>query len=316
MRGAANTFRDLTRGVLLLLLAALAHADEHCPADTDVSLQILGSGGPIADDGRASTGYLVWIDGAARIMIDAGAGTFLRYGEAGARFEDLDFVGLSHFHTDHSADFPALLKSGNFSRREQPIVVAGPDGGGLFPGLIVWLNSLLNPDDGAFGYLSGYLDGEGRLPKLEAVEISGDEAVQVFESDDDTIRVDAIHVPHGIVPALGFRVRVGDETIVFATDQNGTVPSFVDFASDADLLVMHLVIPEDAGTTAQRLHARPSVIGEVAKAADAKRLVLSHFMARSLRNLDENVALVEAAYDGEIILAEDLLCLTIEAMND
>ncbi|MDJ0910120.1 MAG: MBL fold metallo-hydrolase [Woeseiaceae bacterium] len=302
--------------LIVLLLTGTTLADERCPPDTGVALQILGSGGPIADDGRASTGYLVWIDGAARIMIDAGAGTFLRYGEADARFEDLDFFGLSHFHTDHSADFPALLKSGNFSRREQPIVVAGPDGSRLFPGLNVWLNSLLNADDGAFGYLSGYLDGEGRLPKLEPIEVSGDEAVQVFESNDGTIRVDAIHVPHGIVPALGFRVRIGDETIVFATDQNGTVPSFVDFASDADLLVMHLVIPEDAGTAARRLHARPSVIGEVANAADAKRLVLSHFMARSLRNLDENVELVEAAYDGEIVLAEDLLCLTVEAMND
>ena len=79
--------------------------------------------GPIADDARASTGYIVWIDGRSRVLVDTGGGTFLRFGEAGASFVDLDFVGLSHFHTDHSADFPALLKSGNFSGREEPLFV-------------------------------------------------------------------------------------------------------------------------------------------------------------------------------------------------
>ena len=307
--------RNLYRSILLLAIAPALLADEHCPPDNGVALQVLGSGGPIADDGRASTGYLVWVDGAARVMIDAGGGTFLRYGEAGARFDDLDFIGLSHFHTDHSADVPALLKSGSFSRREDPIGIAGPDGSDLFPGLDVWLDSLLNADDGAYGYLSGYLDGDGRLPKLVATEVGGDEVATVFESDDSTIQVDAMHVPHGIVPALGFRVRVGDETLVFASDQNGTDSSFVDFASDADLLVMHLVIPEDAGATAQRLHARPSVVGEVAQAAEAKRLVLSHFMSRSLRSLDDNVALVRRGYDGEVTLAEDLMCISLPHMR-
>ncbi len=302
----------LTFSVLILMVVpGAALADDHCPTEAGVTLQVLGSGGPIADDGRASTGYLVWVDGAARIMIDAGAGTFLRYGEAGARFTDLDFIGMSHFHTDHSADLPALLKSGSFARRDRSIGIAGPDGSRLFPGLNVWLNSLLSGDDGAYGYLSGYLDGEGRLPKLDAIEVSGDEVVTVFESDDERIRVDAIHVPHGIVPALAFRVIVDDLKIVFATDQNGSNPLFADFAASADVLVMHLVIPENAGTTAQRLHAKPSVVGQVAEESDAQRLVLSHFMARSLRDLDTNVALVEDRYAGEIILAEDLLCIGI-----
>lgn len=314
-RAVATILITLTRSALVLLFAAPALAGDECPPNSGVALQILGSGGPIADDARASSGYLVWIDGAARILIDAGGGTFLRYGEAGADFTDLDFIGISHFHTDHSADIPALLKSGNFSQREQSIGIAGPDGSDLFPGLAVWLNSLLSADDGAFGYLSGYLHGNGRLPKLDTVEVSGDNAVTVFESDDGTIQVDAMHVPHGIVPALGFRVRVGDETLVFATDQNGTDPSFVEFAADADLLIMHLVIPEDAGATAQRLHARPSTVGEVAQAADAKHLVLSHFMARSLRELDENVTLVRRSYSGEVTLAEDLMCVSLPHMR-
>ncbi|MCP4300323.1 MAG: MBL fold metallo-hydrolase [Gammaproteobacteria bacterium] len=98
-----------------------------------MTLHVLGSGGPIADDGRASSAYLIWVDGVSRVLIDTGGGAFLRFGEAGAAFIDLDFVGLSHFHTDHSADFPALLKSGSFSGRKRALHIAGPDADGPFP---------------------------------------------------------------------------------------------------------------------------------------------------------------------------------------
>jgi ribonuclease BN (tRNA processing enzyme) len=284
-----------------------------CPPREGVALQILGSGGPIADDGRASSGYVVWIDGQSRVLIDAGGGTFLRFGEAGADFAQLDFVGLSHFHTDHSVDFPALLKSGYFSSRDRPLAVAGPGAGGPFPGLEAYLDSLLEAGSGAYAYLSGYLDGSGDLVKLEAVEVARDEAapVRVFGADDDEVRVDALPVPHGIVPALGFRVRTGDATLVFSSDQNGSNPAFVDFARDATVLVMHMPIPEGATGGALQLHAQPGTIGEIAAKASASRLVLSHFMARSLRNLESNVAVVQEAYDGKIVVGSDLACVAL-----
>ncbi len=56
--------------------------------EAPVALQVLGSGGPFGV-GRASAGYLVWIDGVSRIMVDAGGGTFARFHEAGARLQDL-----------------------------------------------------------------------------------------------------------------------------------------------------------------------------------------------------------------------------------
>ena len=93
---------------LVAATGARGESPAHCPPAEGVALQVLGSGGPIADDARASTAYVVWIDGASRALIDMGSGSFLRFGQAGASFGELDFVGLSHFHTDHSADFPAL----------------------------------------------------------------------------------------------------------------------------------------------------------------------------------------------------------------
>lgn len=285
-----------------------------CVPNIGVALQVLGSGGPIADDGRASSGYIVWVDGVSRVLIDAGGGTFLRFGEAAADFTDLDFVGLSHFHTDHSADFPALLKSGSFSGRKRALQVAGPSAGGPFPGLKTWLLSEFDADTGAYGYLSGFLDGTAGRPMLTATEIGGDAPVIAYKSPDMVIQ--SMRVPHGIVPAVAFKVDVGGATIVFASDQNGGNAAFVDFARDASILVMHLVVPEGVRGTGRRLHAPPSVVGEVANNSGARKLVLSHFMARSLREIDKNVELVRKAYDGNVILAEDLACVAAVSDED
>ena len=296
----------------LAATAACAQPVEQCPPNSGVAVQVLGSGGPVADDGRASSGYLIWIDGESRVLIDAGGGTFLRFGEARADFRALEFIGLSHLHTDHSADFPALLKSGYFSGRERPLAVAGPGGGGPFPGFSDYLLSMIGSDRGAYGYLSGYLDGSGGLAKLETHEVARErsESVAVF-SNANGLSVEALPVPHGIVPALGFRIRAGDSSVVFASDQNGSDSRFTNFAKDASLLVMHMPVPEDASGSALQLHAKPSRIAAIATESGAETLLLSHFMARSLRNFEDNLAVVREGYSGEVIVAEDLACVAL-----
>jgi ribonuclease BN (tRNA processing enzyme) len=295
----------------LVHASACAEVPATCPPDKGVALQVLGSGGPIADDARASSAYLLWIDGKARVLIDAGGGSFLRFGEAGARFADLDFVGLSHFHTDHSADFPALLKSGNFSGRKRPLALAGPSGNSRFPGLNDYLSGILDRDAGAYAYLSGYLDGSGRLVKLEPVEVDIDatDPSLILSDADNSLRIHALGVPHGIVPALAFRITTQDHSFVFSSDQNMSRPGYAEFASGATALVVHMPIPEDAGDAARSLHAVPGKIAEMANAAKPQVLVVSHFMARSLRDPAQGADILRKRYPGEIVLAEDLSCI-------
>jgi ribonuclease BN (tRNA processing enzyme) len=63
---------------ILALLSASAVLPINAAAATctghGVELQVLGSGGPELEDKRASTSYLVWQDGAARILVDSGGG--------------------------------------------------------------------------------------------------------------------------------------------------------------------------------------------------------------------------------------------------
>jgi ribonuclease BN (tRNA processing enzyme) len=288
-------------------------ADSSSCATSGIALQILGSGGPIADDGRASAGYLVWVDGKSRFLVDAGGGVFLRFAEAGGNFSELDFIGISHFHADHSADLPALLKSGYFANRERDLPISGPAGGGPFPGLHDYLDAMLGKEKGAYGYLSGYLDGSGRLPLLRQTEVHRDQqdTATVLGDAVASQQVDAMYVPHGIVPALAFRVRIGDQSIVFASDQNGSAEQFIDFAKNADVLVMHMPVPQGVSGVGRKLHAPPGVIGEIAAQAQVKTLVLSHFMARSLSDLDANVSIVRASFAGPVVIAKDLDCVAV-----
>ncbi|WP_439107988.1 MBL fold metallo-hydrolase [Congregibacter sp.] len=290
-----------------------------CPSESGVAVQVLGSGGPIADDARASSAYLVWVDGRARVLVDIGGGAVLRFAESGASFGDLDAILLSHFHADHSAGLPALLKSGYFANRERALTVAGPSSGGnskvYFPSLDEYMTSLLKSGSGAYGYLGDYLEaGDARpLLRLSTVpaQTEGPQRIAIDEAQSK-VAVYAMAVSHGPVPAVAYRIEVHDRALVFAGDQDGTSRAFVEFAAGADLLTLHMPIPEGAGQAARALHATPSRLGEIARAAKAKQVLLSHFMGRSLASLEANVAHVKSGFSGPVERAEDLGCVAVD----
>ncbi len=296
--------------VCCFLLAQTSQAAE-CPSGPGLTLQVLGSGGPVADDGRASSAYLVWQDGRARVLVDAGGGSFLRFGQAKARFTDLDLIAISHFHADHSADLPALLKSGYFSSRTRSLYISGPQEDGPFPALEAFVGRLVGAGYGAFAYLSGYLDGSDGLAALDLVVVNQREEKPVTVLDQSGLKVTALGVPHGIVPTLAYRVEANRQSIVFASDQNGSSAAFSEFAQGASLLLAHLAIPESTTGIARKLHAPPSVIGQMTHTIGTQTLVLSHFMSRSLEDLDNSLTIIRLQFSGNIILAEDLQCYEV-----
>lgn len=276
-----------------------------------IALQILGSGGPIADDNRASSSYLIWQDGHARILVDSGGGSFLRFGESGAKINDLDLIALTHFHTDHVADLPALLKGGYFSSRTRQLKIAGPTGNHLMPSLEQFLEATFSPDRGTFRYLSGFLDGSDGLFVLKRITINSKTEHPTTFLNKDQIKARAIGVHHGPIPTLAYQFEIGGKRIVISGDQNLSTPGLIKLAYSPDLLIMPMAIPEQAGRIARNLHATPSQIGKAVSHIQPGKLVVSHLMQRSLRSLEDNLATIRRYYQGEIIIAEDLRCITL-----
>ncbi|KWV91609.1 MBL fold metallo-hydrolase [Erythrobacter sp. YT30] len=297
---------------------ALPRAEQpaQCPSE-GAAVQILGSGGPIAEGGanaRAGTSYLLWIDGEARLLIDAGSGSFLRFAQAGASIADLDAILLTHLHADHAGDLVDVLNSGGFEGRAEPLAVIGPDGAPRFPGTREFLTRLLGKQNGAFSYNGGYLDGTENKPKLQVTEVKtqgGAGAVEGLFGPGD-IAATAIPVNHGAAPALGYEIHVGDSLLFITGDQNAFSETFDGMitATRPEIVFAHHVINGEDGQP-RGLHRTPAEIGQLAGLAKAKRLVLTHNMERSLSRIESGLEAIGASYDGPVSVADDLDCYAL-----
>lgn len=268
------------------------------PGASRVQLQVLGSGGPRASGGRASASYLVWIDGVGRILVDAGGGTKDPFHQTGANFDDIDLVALSHLHPDHSAELPALLWPDGGNTR-----VSGPTAGDAFPSIEQFLDTLFG-NGGAFEIL------EPRV-ELDAITVDVTSAAPVEIYRDGDVLVRGIGVPHGSVPTIGYRVDVGGSSIAFASDQNGSNPSFAELAKDVDVLVVHFGGPENSTGMIAALHAKPSVWGQMGATANARQVLVSHLNIPSDEELETRLGFLRENYSGLVTVAEDLMCLEV-----
>lgn len=269
-------------------------------------LQVLGSGGPELDE-RASSSYLIWVDGRARVLVDAGGGSFLRFAQSGARLEDLRLIALTHLHIDHVSDLAAFMKAGFFSDRTEPLRVLGTVSGGEFPDVESYLKRLFGPH-GVYAYMQDILTPQTDSFQLIPVLLGQSRHTGRF----DGIRVTSVGVHHGPVPALAYAFEIDGKKIVFSGDTSARGDNLTALADGADYLVAHHAIPRDAGPIARQLHMTPERIGEVAAAAGVGHLVLSHRMKRTYGKEPQTASIIKQQYRNEIIWAEDLLDITVK----
>jgi len=296
---------------ILALSNASPGAGQSC-GSTGLAVQVLGSGGPELQDKRASTSYLVWDRGRARVMVDAGGGSALRFGESGAQMSQMDVLLFSHFHVDHSGDFPALIFSSWFEDRSRPLPVFGPMGNEYMPSTTEFVRDLFGDPHGAWRYLSELVEpGQGGSYQLQPHDVAAGAApVPVWHNGE--IALYAVRVIHGVFPALAWRVEMGGKRMVFSGDTNGEGDGLTQLAMNADLFVAHNAVPEGATGVERRLHMPPSAIGMTAANAHVRQLVLSHRMLRTLGKENETRAEIQRRYSGTIAFANDLDCFPVQ----
>jgi ribonuclease BN (tRNA processing enzyme) len=297
--------RPLIAGLLAFIAASSNAAAQTCTG-SPVAVQILGSGAPGFVKDRANTSYLLWVGNSTKILVDAGGGAYVRFGQSGAKFSDLSMILVSHLHPDHAADLPGVLWSGRMTRNDV-LPIVGPSGNEAAPSFSAFLSRQFDEKNGGFQVLGSIMPGSaGGGVKLDAriVDVTKPDATSVF--DRDGIKVTAMGIPHGNLPTLAYRVETQGKTVVFSSDQNGTNPRFPDFAKGANLLVMHLAIGVGANNPNQAL---PAVVGSVAESAKPGRLVLSHI---ANFDLDAAVADVKKSYTGPLTIGADLQCTQVQ----
>lgn len=308
--------------------ATLAEGGAVAEVAGDLSVMVLGSGGPVATPrGRASAGYLIFTDGRPRVLMDAGGGTYQRLAASGTNIKDLEIVLLSHLHIDHTTDLSAMIKTlyfhnrGAGTHREKPIHIYGPgENGKTFP------NSEVTQYPATTNYIEGHYampGGVQRYLHIFAKAIRGgrfayqahdidpslDKPVHTVLETDDGLVIKAVGVVHGPVPALAYRIEYKGKSIVFSGDTSTQTNNMHDIARGSDILIYDTAILDDQPKEKVffKLHSTPTDIGKVGASAKPRNLVLSHITPVTDPHLDQVQQVIrEQGYRGNLHVAEDL----------
>lgn len=303
----------LVSGLLLGTLfpgPARGEADDETPfcGNDGVWIQILGAGGQDLDDGQAGPAYLLFVDNSARLLVDTAPGSSAAFDKAGGRFADLDAVLFTQLSAHHSSDFPALIEGSLAAGRQETLTVIGPDGAEPFPGTRQLVDRLIGAG-GAYPYLAGFLAADGATSyglNVREVPTESRRPWTGFRSEHLSLAATAVH--HGPVPALAWRVQVGDQSVVFTGDFSNQRNVVAEFAAGADALVIHHAIPEGTRGEASDLYVTPSQIGRIAAQAGVRMVILGHRTTRTRGFETITRTAIEAHYDGPLIFANDLEC--------
>ncbi len=332
-------------GLMSFLMTAVSWADDDDLAVNEVegslSVMVLGSGGPVATAaGRASAGYLIFLDGKPRILMDVGGGAYQRLAESGVNIRDLDTILLSHLHIDHTGDLSSAIKTIYFhsnlaramnpaiSGRTAPINIYGPAStsfpngpGGKFPNGVLQYPSTKDYVDQHYSVVKG---GVERYLNAFAPAISGGASQFAYTANDlssnwmagnietvleqGELKITAVALNHGPVPAVGFRVDYKGHSIAYSGDTSSKTDNMIVLSQDVDLLIYDTAITATlpANPVFHLLHTKPARIGAVAAAANVKKLVLSHITPVIDSRIEAVKNVVSQSYSGKIKVAKDL----------
>jgi ribonuclease BN (tRNA processing enzyme) len=300
--------------LVVAALAALASVALFAPRveakKTPLEVVVLGSGGP-RPFGRAGSSYIVEVDGVPRILVDAGPGAFERIGELQLDLQKVDTVLLTHLHIDHSGDLAAFFNARALTS-DGPIAyrVFGPDGAGLFPKTSRFVDLLIG-SGGAFAYQKTFGANETFSVRDLAIHL---DSARTKIVDEDGLQIEEIATHHDDCPAIAYRISYQGIAVVFSGDMDASaLPNLVRLAKDADLLIFNCAVLDPPGSPSQlyALHTPPKKIGEAARDAHAKSLLLSH-LAPDVEDQKEAVTKsIRAAYAGAIAFATDRLRIPV-----
>lgn len=291
-------------------------------------ITMLGTGAAFPDPDRAQSGILLTLTNGRHYLFDCGAGVTHNMVRADVNPADVPFVFLTHLHHDHICDFPLFaITSWMWSRRGSPTVV-GPKGTRHFCEHL-FEGGAFHAD---FAARSHY---PARQRNLEAMRPQVRECSPGLAYADEHVRITCDwveHIPREISECFGVRIEAEGKVIAFSGD---TAPceAMVELARDADLLLHECTFPqvfiEHRKKTGVGIfaHTSPTDLGLIARRANVKSLVATHFghfestspvikraatahfpvelMGPHL--MDEVVRDIRKSYSGPLHMARDLM---------
>lgn len=288
-----------------------------------------GTGTPSfsADRGQPCLGIVA---GGKLFMFDAGQNAAGHLKVAGAPFDLLDTVFLTHLHSDHISGLGNALHAGWLYGRKNDVEIIGPPGTAR---LLDGFQEVYAADIKIRRHVveADYVDTYAKLALAKEVQIDSDEAVIVYDKDGVVVRAFRVIHPDWAY-AYGYRIDFGGKSVVISGDTSFT-PALVRYGKDVDLLIHEAfsvefmsivgeVMEELAPGTIhpdrlKKIASRHTPTREVARTAaeaNVKKLILTHLTPPiPASSLVEGIFTqgMDEIFDGEIVVARDGMRVTL-----
>ncbi|MGL5837501.1 MAG: MBL fold metallo-hydrolase [Sphingorhabdus sp.] len=294
---------------------------------------LCGTGSPLPSPSRAGPCNIV-IAGKQMFVVDVGEGGGRNVALMGLPVGRIEAIFLTHFHSDHIDGIgPLMLTRWTAGTNKAPLPIYGPTG---VERVVAGFNAAYATDNvyrtGHHGAAIAPPEGAGStaMPFALPGPGKGDTAI-VFAKNG--VRVTAIRVDHEPVePAVGYRFDYKGRSIVISGDTAKST-SLAKASKGTDLLIHEALQPalvkmmttEFEAKGIKNLaqitrdivdyHTTPEQAAEVAKAAGAKQLVLTHIVPPIPSKFFYPAFLGDAAsrYSGPIVVGEDGMLFTLPA---
>ena len=251
--------------------------DEGMLIGKPVSVTFLGSGDAFGSGGRFQTCLL--LDGVnCRSLIDCGASSLVAMKQRGIAPATVDAILVTHLHGDHFGGIPFFILDAQFSRRETPLILAGP------PGLEarVWQ---------AMEVLFPNSSNAPRRFAIEFVELGAEVPHRVGR-----LEVTAYPVIHACgAPPYAIRVECDGRIIAYSGDTEWT-DKLVEVADQADLFICEAYFFEKK----VKFHLDYQTLLSHRPVLRCKRLLLTHMSSDMLAHITD--LSIECAHDGFAIM--------------
>jgi ribonuclease Z len=274
-----------------------------------IDVTLLGTGCPLPDPNRAGPATLVRAGGHT-LLFDAGRGVLMRAAGAGVPTPAfLTHVFFTHLHSDHVTDLNDLVTTRwTMSPVPNPLPITGPSGTAAFVDRTI---EMLRDDIG--WRVAHHHDLEWE-PSCEVHEV-----LEGVAWERDGVRVVAAPTEHRPVnPTVGYRVEHEGKAVVIAGD---TLPceGLDRLCAGADIYVQTVIRPDLVrAIPSARLqdildyHSSCEDAGRTAAKAGVRTLVLTHPVPPPAPGTEaEWVAQAAAFFDGDVVLAHDLMTVPV-----
>ncbi|MDQ6669932.1 MAG: ribonuclease Z [Chloroflexota bacterium] len=260
-----------------------------------LDVALVGTGGTMPLPNRWLSSVLLRY-GRHLVLFDCGEGTQISLRVLGWVLKDIDLILISHVHGDHVIGLPGLLLTQANSGRTAPVQIVGPPGfGAVVDGLLVVAAHLpfeVHCREMASGDFVELDDLRVtcvaaqhhvaclayRLDVPRARRFLPDRARSLGVAVQDWKRLQQGEVVHAVDPSQVLGPPRRGLSVGLVTDTRPT-PAIAGLVSGVDLLVCEGTFgsDDDRPRAVERTHMTFREAATLAKHADAKQLVLTHF---------------------------------------